>query len=155
MRPATTYTLHAIAAAVVLCSLVACEDPDPPQPAVTINGMTWEVEVADTPTLRYRGLSFRRVIPDGTGMLFVYPEQQDRLEFCMRDCEVDIDIAFINAAGRVVKVTTMRVEPDRSGSVPYYSDAPAQYALEVRAGALKEAGVKPGDTVTITGIEKK
>lgn len=126
-----------------------CRDRGPDVPArtaVTIRGRTWRVELALTPQQRYRGLSGRdRLAADG-GMLFVYPRPQV-LEFCMRDCLVPLDIAFINADRCVVATATMEVEPDRVGRKAYTSDVPAQYALELPAGALAGAGVRAGDRV--------
>ena len=83
-------------------------------------------------------------------MLFVYPKP-DVLEFCMRDCEIPLDIAFISAEMTVVRILTMPVEADRAGAVRYSSQTPAQYALEVRAGELAKAQVKVGQTVTFHG----
>lgn len=123
---------------------------DPKLPGVEINGHVWRVELATTRLARHRGLSFRRHLDSETGMLFVYPEA-DVLDFCMRDCEVPLDIAFIAADLRVVAMHTMAVEPDRLGRVPYSSGRPVQYALEVPAGELVRAEVKVGQKVTFLG----
>jgi len=82
-------------------------------------------------------------------MLFVYPSPK-ALDFCMRDCFIPLDIAFIDADLRVVVTYTMAVEPDRAGSVSYSSLRPAQFALELPAGALSRAGVRPGDKVVFS-----
>jgi hypothetical protein len=118
---------------------------------VTINGRTWKVEVADTYSRRYRGLSDRMSVPEGTGMLFVYPWAQ-HLSFCMRDCLVDLDIAFLDAGGMVVGVRTMRVEERGREVESYLSVEPAQYAVEVAAGELGRSGVKKGDRATFFSI---
>ena len=81
-------------------------------------------------------------------MLFIYPTPQP-LEFCMRVCVIPIDIAFIDGDLRVVSTHTMAVEPDLAGRVLYPSGPAAQYVLEVAAGALAKAGVKPGDRVIL------
>jgi uncharacterized membrane protein (UPF0127 family) len=114
--------------------------------AVTIRGRTWRVELAVTGDQRYRGLSGRKELASDAGMLFIFPREQVR-EFCMRDCFIPLDIAFIDSDLRVVMLHTMAVEPDRVGRVPYGSEVPAQYALEVPAGALEAAGVQVGDRV--------
>jgi len=117
---------------------------------VEINGCLWRVETAQTGMARHRGLSFRRSLRPDAGMLFIYPKP-DVLEFCMRDCEIPLDIAFIDADLKVVRIHTMPVEPDRAGTVRYTSGAPAQYALEVRAGEFESAGIKVGQKVTFHG----
>jgi len=113
---------------------------------VTIRGRTWQVELADTAELRYRGLSDRRELPEGAGMLFVYPAPQP-MTFCMRKCLIPLDIAFIGSDLRVVNMCTMEVEPYGLDTRTYHSSAPAQFALEVPRGALAAAGVQVGDRV--------
>jgi len=116
---------------------------------VTINGTTWQVELANTAEQRYQGLSDRKELPQGRGMLFVYPEPQ-QLTFCMRYCLIPLDIAFIDGQNRVVNMCTMETEPYGFETKSYLSSGPAQYALEVPKGALEAAGVKVGDKVEIS-----
>ncbi len=140
-----------LALAALAGSLTGCHsDAEPAQPhVVTIGQASWEVELATTPQQRYQGLSGRVKVAEGTGMLFVFPEAA-MMEFCMRGCEVPLDIAFIGPDRKVVHVTTMQVEADRSGSVFYSSQKPAQWVLEVPAGELTRAGVQPGDAVSFS-----
>lgn len=119
-------------------------------PRVTINGKSWVVDLAVTPEQRYLGLSGREQLSDEAGMLFVFPRAKV-LEFCMRDCIIPIDIAFIGDDMRVVRTYTMAVEPDRAGRIIYSSNLPARYALEAAAGSMERAGVKIGDLVTFSG----
>jgi len=136
-----------VGALVVAAACGGCGREAPPEaPAVTINGRTWQVELALTVEQRYRGLSDREQLDANAGMLFVYPTPQI-LDFCMRQCVIPLDVAFIGADQRVVKTCTMPVEPYGLERAVYSSDTPVQYALEVRAGALAEAGVKRGDRV--------
>jgi len=120
------------------------------RPRVRIGQWIWFVDVAATRQGRYQGLAGRTHLADNTGMLFVYPRETVLL-FCMRRCAVPIDIAFIDRDLRVVKVTTMVVEPDRAGRWEYSSDTPAQYALEVAGGLFARRRIRPGDKVTLLG----
>jgi uncharacterized membrane protein (UPF0127 family) len=106
------------------------------------------VELATTPQQRYQGLSGRRSLAPDEGMLFVFDEADERT-FCMRDCYIAIDIAFIGADARVLNVMTMYPERDRAGTRPYRSAGAAQYVLEAAGGSLVRAGVKPGDAVRL------
>jgi len=133
-----------------LAAVSGCRKGPPPTPQVVINGRSWYVDLARTPQEQYTGLSGRGRLESGAGMLFIF-DQPRELTFCMRGCDVPIDIAFVSADLRVVSVQTMAVEPDRAGRVPYPSGQPAQYALEVAAGELSAAGVKPGDLVRLVG----
>ena len=137
----------ALVAAMMLTA--GCDKPpSQPQPAaaVTICGQSWQVELATTAEQRYQGLSNRKDLLAGRGMLFTYPRPQI-LDFCMRQCLIPLDIAFIGPDMRVVKIHMMEVEPYGFDSRLYSSEVPAQYALEVPKGALAAAGVKVGDKV--------
>ena len=139
-------------AALVVAAMMlgaGCDKPQPqprPSAAVTIRGRSWQVELATTAEQRYRGLSDRKDLPAGRGMLFIYPQPQI-LDFCMRQCLIPLDIAFIGPDMRVVKIYTMEVEPYGFDTKRYDSEVPAQYALEVPKGALAAAGVQVGDKV--------
>lgn len=113
-------------------------------PEVTINAATWRVELATTEMQQYRGLGGRRSLSQGTGMLFIFPSARV-LDFCMRDCFIPIDIAFLDSDRRVVATYTMTVEPDHAGRATYSSGVPARFALEVPAGELARAKVALGD----------
>ena len=135
--------------ACLLATAAGCRKQDR-SPRVTINNTTWRVELATTAKQRYRGLSGRRDLPAGSGMLFIYPSPR-ALRFCMRDCLIPLDIAFISSDRRVIATYTMSVEPDLAGRVPYRSTEPAQFVLEVPAGQLRQADVMPGSAVTFAG----
>lgn len=139
---------------VALCLALAgapagCDKKARPRQTVTINSRRWLVDLAVTDEQRYRGLSGRAELGDDVGMLFVYPADQV-LEFCMRGCLIDLDIAFISSDMRVVRVHTMTVEPDLAGLTTYSSEVPVRYALEVSAGSLARAGVGVGAEVTFS-----
>lgn len=131
----------------------ACQKAAQPGPEVVINGHTWAVEVAMSDSQRQKGLSGRAVLPDDRGMLFVFPDSRVR-EFWMHGCLISLDIAYIDSQGTIVSTSTMYKEP----GVPdarlkiYSSVKPAQYALELPAGALDRSGVKEGDHVTFRNI---
>ncbi|HUU85717.1 MAG TPA: DUF192 domain-containing protein [Phycisphaerae bacterium] len=114
-------------------------------------GRTFLIWVVDEPDTRQRGLMFVTEeeladLPDGRsrGMLFVYNEDA-RSGFWMRNTIAPLDIAYIEADGRIVTIHTM-APLDES---VYYPDGPYRYALEVNAGAFAELGVQPGDFVEL------
>ena len=139
---------HVIAVALLaLLAAGGCDKND--ETYVTINGRRWDVELATTPEKRFLGMSGRQDVSPGAGMLFIFRDSQPRV-FVMRGCLVPLDIAFIDEGLRIVAIHTMAVEPDRVGRKKYRSGKPAMYALEVAAGALGQAGVTVGDTVTFS-----
>lgn len=104
-----------------------------------VGGVTVTAEIADTPALRERGLMERDSLPENHGMLFVYPDERD-LSFWMRNTPLALDIAFIDRAGTIVNIETMRPNDDEST----VSSRPAMFALEMEAGWFEANGVEPG-----------
>lgn len=125
---------------------------------VVVAGRTFMLEPVLDEKSRTRGLGGRASIePDG-GMLFVFP-YAGRLEFVMRDCLTDIDIAFLDDAGRVLTMYTMNVEPPMAPGESatayefrlkkYPSRFPTALVAEFAGGTLEKLGVKPGDRFEI------
>jgi uncharacterized protein len=109
-------------------------------PAVTVR-----LEIAADPAARARGLMGRREVPEGTGMVFLYPEDVAEA-FWMKDTLVPLSIAFVAADGRVVSVAEMT--PCEADPCPSYAPAgPYRYAVELTAGAFPAAGVGKGAKV--------
>jgi uncharacterized protein len=109
-------------------------------PAVTVR-----LEIAADPAARARGLMGRREVPEGTGMVFLYPEDVAEA-FWMKNTLVPLSIAFVAADGRVVSVAEMT--PCEADPCPSYAPAgPYRYAVELGAGAFPAAGVGKGANV--------
>ncbi|MXY79411.1 MAG: DUF192 domain-containing protein [Chloroflexi bacterium] len=109
-------------------------------------GLTIDVELADTPERRRRGLMFRERLPPGAGMLFLFPADR-RTGFWMRDTRVPLSIAFIGADGRIQEIRDL--QPLDETIV-----APAdeyRWALEVVQGWFAANDVTVGDRVRLTG----
>jgi uncharacterized membrane protein (UPF0127 family) len=96
-------------------------------------------EVAATAEARQQGLMYRDEVPDGTGMLFVFQDNQPRA-FWMANTYVPLDIAYMDPSYRIVDIVQM--EPLVTETYP--SDAPAMFALEVRKGWFGEEGIEVG-----------
>lgn len=113
--------------------------------------VTVAVRVAATPDARARGLMGVAELPDGTGMLFVYPDAAAHGGFWMRGTLVPLDIAFA-AGGEVVAVATMT--PCAADPCPITRPGrPYDAALEVPAGWLAAQGVGPGATLRVRAEE--
>ena len=101
-------------------------------------------EVAASPEERAEGLMYRDEVPEGTGMLFVFPDSQPRA-FWMANTYVPLDIAYMDPGYRIVDIIAM--EPLITDSYP--SRAPAMFGLEVRQGWFAEKGIAIGDQADI------
>jgi uncharacterized membrane protein (UPF0127 family) len=114
--------------------------------AVHLSGATVRAEVAADIKSRERGLSGRRSLPEGKGMLFVYRDHGARI-YWMKGMKFSIDIVWIDR-GRVTGIE--RNAPVPQGHLPLYSSGgPADHVLEVPAGWAGRHGAKRGDRVTI------
>jgi uncharacterized membrane protein (UPF0127 family) len=116
--------------------------PELPTAKIIVGNHQIEVEVADTPATRSRGLMFRESLPADGGMLFVFPSEQP-LQFWMRNTQLPLSIAFADDSGRIVRIADL--EPLSEALVP--SGVPARYALEMNRGWFARHGVQPGDAM--------
>ena len=100
------------------------------------------VRVAATSGDRAHGLMEVPHLPDGTGMLFVFPEQRSG-GFWMKNTLVPVDIAFADGDGRIRAVLQM-VPCETETCDVYDPEVEYTYALEVPAGWFEEVGVSRG-----------
>jgi uncharacterized membrane protein (UPF0127 family) len=125
---------------------------------VPLGGETFQLELALDAQSRQRGLSGREKIPRGGGMLFVLPSPRP-FAMVMRDCPNAIDVAFLDATGRVVAIHEMPPEPPRAEGEPHFvyesrlpmfpSGEPVQFAIETAGGRLAAVGLAKGDVVKL------
>jgi len=143
----------------VLLLLIGCRDSVPTTHVdVAIGDRMYALELAVDDLSRARGLGGRTSVPDDGGMLFVFPEAAERT-FWMKDCLTDIDIMFLGPTGRVLSTYTMTTEPPRRSDeseaayerrlTPYTSQGDAQYAIELRPGAITDLGIQVGDRINL------
>lgn len=102
-----------------------------------------DVRVADTLERRGRGLMQVPELPEGSGMLFVFPSDHDGA-FWMHDTLVPLDIAFVRADGTIAAVLTMPL-CDEDPCPLHHPGVTYRVALEVPAGWFRQVGVQVGD----------
>jgi uncharacterized membrane protein (UPF0127 family) len=101
-------------------------------------------EVAATADERAEGLMYREAVPDGTGMLFVFPDVSVR-GFWMANTYVALDVAFLDPSFNVVDIIAMQPLVTET----YTSRAPAMYGLEVRQGWFADNGIGVGSRAQV------
>lgn len=110
----------------------------------TANGrFDFGVEVADTRERRMWGLQHRRSLAADAGMLFDYKKERPVFMW-MKNTYVPLDMVFIDAEGRVVRVAR-DTEPLSLTAIP--SGEPVRAVLELNAGTARRLGIEPGDRV--------
>lgn len=110
------------------------------------NGSTrasFDIEIAETDSARERGLMERESLPEDSGMLFIFDDEQER-SFWMANTPLSLDIIFINADQEIVSMEKY-ARPYSPDQVP--SEEPAQYVLEVQAGYADSHGILVGDQI--------
>jgi hypothetical protein len=94
------------------------------------------VEIADSPEERAKGLMYRQELPEDSGMLFIF-EQEDLQSFWMKNTLIPLDIIFINKDLTIVD--TLPAQPCTQGPCPSYaSEQKALYILETNQGTFNQ-----------------
>jgi uncharacterized protein len=107
-----------------------------------------DVEVAQSPEERARGLMFRRSLAEDAGMVFIYFRPHDG-GYWMKNTRIPLSIAFFGKEGRILRILDM--EPCRREPCPIYDPEVTYWgALEVNRGAFDRWGVEVGDTIRLT-----
>jgi uncharacterized membrane protein (UPF0127 family) len=116
-----------------------------------VGGTTFAVWLAESPAQQSRGLmgvTAAQLAPldDGTprGMLFVFVYDA-RLSFWMRDTAEALDLAYVDARGRIAELHPL--EPYDETRV--VSAVPVRYALETARGTLAAHAIGVGDLVEL------
>lgn len=107
------------------------------------------VELALSEEEHSRGLMNRASLAPGTGMLFVFPSNGDRL-FWMKNTFVDLDILFIDGTLRVSSVAAgvPRSRPGAPDNEVARVPGAGAYVLEIASGAAAACGAVPGSRLS-------
>lgn len=142
-------------AAMLCLGLAACS----PQPAVTTGTMPdldgsfrfaeleiindagdslrFDIYLAESPEQQRRGLMFVRSMPDTTGMLFVY-EDDDFHSMWMKNTFIPLDMIFARSDGSVSSVISNTTPLTLNSN---QSREPVSYVLELNAGIARRMGI--------------
>ena len=125
---------------------------------VTVGNKEFHLELAASDPVRMMGLSGRQEIAPDSGMLFVFPDAQER-HFVMRDCSIPIDIIYLDDAGKVLATLVMQPVAARGpGETPeayearlkqYPSGGAMRFAIELKGGTVRTLGLQKGATIPL------
>lgn len=104
------------------------------------------VTVANTPTLRERGLMGVERLSPNEGCLFCFGMPQ-YTNFWMRNCKINLQAATINQDGQIIDIH------DMSHADPYYvhkSSQPVTYVLEMPEGFFTANKIAIGDKIDLS-----
>lgn len=106
-----------------------------------------QFEIVRTPEAQAQGLSGRRDVPSGYGMLFVFPDKK-AYSFWMKDMLVPIDILWLQDDGTIVGIEDS-VTPASYPKTVFTSPTPVRLVLELRAGEARARGLSVGGRVDL------
>lgn len=119
--------------------------------------LSFDIEVADTPEERAQGLMFRRQVPPGTGMLFIY-DQPHPVSFWMRNTLIPLDMVFLDDKG-VIRHIHRNARPLDETPVPGASvgdpDPDRLMVLEIAGGEADRLGLKLGQSLAYPALDQK
>lgn len=103
------------------------------------------VEIADSLDEQAIGLMYRTELAAGSGMLFVFSDEKQRV-FWMKNTNIPLDIIFVDSAGIIVDIKE-NFQPCVVDDCEKYYSKPAMSVLEVNTGFVQEYGIVPGDSL--------
>lgn len=105
-----------------------------------------QLSVASTSAQKRRGLSGRKRLAEGEGMVFTY-DKLGEYGFWMKDMNFPIDIIWLDEDNKVVTVKD-RISPD-SFPKTFRPTKPAKNVIEVASGTVGKLKIKSGDRLNL------
>ena len=163
--PTRTQVLIPIAIAAIIIGVVGMltlpsdvklESVEFPRGTIKLDDKTLEVQIADTDSLRVRGLMFQNELPYNEGMLFVF-DGSDTRPMWMLNMQFNLDVIWFDENTNVVAIekdvppcrTTVEVVACRENGV---SGDNAKYVLEVTAGFVDKFNITENSKMEIISI---
>lgn len=99
-----------------------------------------DVAVAEDSVARNEGLMDVRELPENSGMLFIFEDEEPR-SFWMANTPLSLDIFYVNGDREIIRIH-QNTEPYSENS--FASELPAQYVIETNAGFAIRHDIKEG-----------
>jgi uncharacterized membrane protein (UPF0127 family) len=107
---------------------------------LSFNDAVLNAKIACSNTDKQKGLMTINHLPENQGMIFVFAKE-DYLNFWMKDTQIPLSIAFIDASYKIVDIKEMKAFDQTNVKSTY----PALYAVEANANWFKLYNVNIGD----------
>jgi hypothetical protein len=102
-----------------------------------------DIETALTEPEQEQGLMYRKSMDELRGMLFVFPNSEQR-SFWMRNTYISLDIIYVSKDKELVKIVKNAVPRSEKSLL---SEKDAMYVVEVNGGFCESHGIKEGDFI--------
>jgi len=103
------------------------------------------IEIADDSKEMAKGMMFREMLEENSGMLFVSGEEDNQI-FWMKNTLIPLDMIFINKNMEIVDIKNA-VPCSEEPCELYKSSKPAKYVLEVNSGFTAKKGIRTGNHI--------
>ncbi len=110
------------------------------------NNQKYVFDIADTPSLQERGLSYRKTLNPQTGMIFIF-DRPAPYQFWMKDMNFPIDIVWLDTEGIVIHIEHS-VAPSTYPTL-FGPSKSARYVLEFLSGNAHKLGLQLGYKVNL------
>jgi uncharacterized membrane protein (UPF0127 family) len=118
------------------------------------SGAIYRVEVARTDEEMAQGLMFRESLAERTGMLFLFPYDDDAHKFWMKNTLIPLDIVWLDKDGKVLFVSA-NTPPCKADPCPNYGpDFAIATVLEIAGGMAEKEKVTVGSTIRLMDVRK-
>lgn len=141
--------------------LPGCDEETSDTYALKIKDQWFTLETAITKEEQARGLGGREVLAENGGMIFIF-DTDERRQFWMKDCLIDIDVLYVDRRGFIDSAYEMKAQPPRAenespaayenrlrSAAQYPSRGKARYVIELKAGKIRELGLKRNDKIDL------
>ncbi|MFV0384492.1 DUF192 domain-containing protein [Paracoccus sp. (in: a-proteobacteria)] len=116
---------------------------------------SFQVEIADNPVSRERGLMFRNDLPQGRGMLFIYDAPRP-VSFWMRNTLIPLDLVFLDETGVIRHIHPNASPLDETpipGSAVGDPHPDRLMVLEVAGGEAARMGLSRGQPMATPRLD--
>jgi len=110
-----------------------------PRVAITAGMYKIDAQVAQTEAQQEFGLMFRKEMPQGEGMIFVFDKPSTQC-FWMKNTILPLTAAFVADDGRIVNLADMQPQTENT----HCSSEPVRFVLEMNQGWFARKGIKAG-----------
>lgn len=117
-----------------------------PKEMLWINEQSVYVEVVASQAERTKGLMYRKTLPEGEGMLFVF-DPATKPCFWMKNTFIPLSLAYISEAQQIVQLADLEPHSERL----VCATQTIRYALEVPKGWYDKHGIHVGNKIKRSG----
>ncbi|MEA1972848.1 MAG: DUF192 domain-containing protein [Candidatus Cloacimonadota bacterium] len=102
-----------------------------------------DIEIVQNQDEITQGLMYRKSMRENSGMLFIFPDNQQRF-FWMKNTYISLDIIYVDNDYKIVSITENTV-PFSEDKIPSFKKA--KYVVEVNAGFCKKNRITVGNKI--------